>query len=154
MEKGQFWRGYRRPVLRDGVFWFAVLVGVAGIAVQSPLADWKGQTVDWVILGAEIVLTFAAAFIIVGVLAATFRGFGEGWKAADQVARRRPAPDPRPAAAPTPEPEAAGPAAPQAAPTGTAPASDRPAAAVSLEKKARVLGRAVGAARRTYRDYE
>jgi len=151
MEKGQFWRGYRRPVLRDGVFWFAMLIGVAGLAVQSPLADWKGQTIDWVVLVASVVLTFAASFIIIGVLAATIRGFGEGWKEADKAPTPKATP---PATATTRAAESSSPRAePTPKPTAT-PATDRPAIGVSMEKKVRVFGRAVGAARRTYRDYE
>jgi hypothetical protein len=128
--KGTIWRGYRRPIHRDGVFWFAILIGAIGMAVQSPFEGWKGATADWLILALEIVVTFIGAFILVGVLAATVRGFGEGWRSAERAARSRPAPEPK--AAPTP-------------------AGDRPAIGVSMEKKARVLGRAVGAARRTYR---
>jgi len=132
MSKGQFWRGYRRPVLRDGVFWFAILAGIAGMAVQAPLADWKGETLDWVVLAAEVVLTFAASFIIIGVLAATIRGFGEGWRTAD-VARRREA-EGRTTGQPAPESVVATPAPAPVAPKPTSTRdADRPAAAVSAE---------------------
>ena len=136
----RIWRGYRRPVLRDGVFWFAGLVAIAGIVVQSPLADWKGGTVDWIVLVVEVGLTIIGAYILVGVLAATIRGVGEGWRTAEVAATTRPK---------SSSPNSATPGAATKAPT-----SDRPPVGVALEKKARLVGRAVGAARRTYKHYE
>jgi hypothetical protein len=166
--KGRIWRGYRRPVLRDGVFWFAGLVAVAGIVVQAPLAGWKGGTVDWIVLVLEVGLTIAAAYIVVGVLAATVRGVGEGWRTAERAATASAAapkpstpptaaptassPGPEPAPDPAPEPSTPGPE--PAAPPKVAPAPGRPAVGVAMEKKARILGRAVGAAKRTYQQYD
>jgi hypothetical protein len=124
--KGKIWKGYRRPIHRDGAFWFAILMFVTGMALQSPLQGWKGGATDWLVLALELVVTFVGAFILVGVLAATGRGFGEGWRSAD-----RPTPD--------------------------ATTINRPPLSPSMqkmEKKVRVLGRAVGAARRTYRDFD
>ena len=144
----RIWRGYRRPVLRDGVFWFAGLVAIAGIVVQSPLADWKGGTVDWIVLVVEVGLTIIGAYILVGVLAATIRGVGEGWRTAEVAA----AASPKSSSPKSSSPDSATPGAAPKAPTGTA--SDRPPVGVALEKKARLVGRAVGAARRTYKHYE
>ncbi len=134
--KGKIWKGYRRPIHRDGAFWFAILMFVTGMAVQSPLEGWKGGTTDWLVLALDLVVTLVGAFILVGVLAATGRGFGEGWRSAERPAPVRSQPEPtRP----------------------TASTGDRPPLSPSMqkmEKKVRVLGRAVGAARRTYRDFD
>lgn len=134
--KGKIWKGYRRPIHRDGAFWFAILMFVTGMAVQSPLEGWKGGATDWLVLALELVVTLVGAFILVGVLAATVRGFGEGWRSAE-----RPAPVPFKPAKTEPD----------------APSHDRPPLSPSMqkmEKKVRVLGRAVGVARRTYRDFD
>jgi hypothetical protein len=138
--KGKIWKGYRRPIHRDGAFWFAILIFVSGMALQSPLQGWKGGTTDWLVLALEFVVTFVGAFILVGVLAAIGRGFGEGWRSADRPSADRPS-----SSAPSSK----------AAPDATT--MDRPPLSPSMqkmEKKVRVLGRAVGAARRTYRDFD
>jgi hypothetical protein len=153
--KGMIWRGYRRPVLRDGVFWFAGLVAVAGIVVQAPLAGWKGGTVDWIVLVLEVGLTIIGAYILVGVLAATVRGVGEGWRTAEEAATAATATTP-PTTSKQPPTATPGtdPAATPKPKAKAAPAADRPAVGVAMEKKARVLGRAVGAAKRTYQQYD
>jgi hypothetical protein len=159
--KGTLWRGYRRPVLRDGVFWFAVLVGLCGTAMQSPLSGFEGTTGAWVILMLQFGLTTIAALVLVGVIAATFRGFGDGWRVAGAAQRaEKPVKAERPEnAPPAATPKAAAPdlvaeAEPgsEARPSPTPAGADRPAVGIKMEHRARAFGRAFGAARRTYRD--
>jgi hypothetical protein len=150
--KGQLWRGYRRPVWRDSVFWFAILVGVCGTALQSPLSGFEGTTNDWVFALLQFSLTTLVALVLVGVLSATIRGFGEGWRvtgnASKNVARTSASTsdaEPKPAAKAAREPE------PEREPEPTPVEADRPAIGIKMEHKARAFGRAFGAARRTYR---
>ncbi|MEI7593447.1 MAG: hypothetical protein WCK41_09535 [Actinomycetes bacterium] len=124
--KATLWRGYRRPILRDGVLWFAVLLGVCGTMIQSPFSGWTGSVNDWLILLLQFTVTLCAALILVGVIAATVRGFGQGWRTAET--------DPSTATQETTLP------------------IDRPAHLDKAERHVRAFGRAFGAARRTYRD--
>jgi len=131
-------------VWRDGVFWFALLIGLCGTAIQSPLSGWEGTTSNWARLVLQFGLTTILALVLVGVIAATFRGFGDGWRVAG-AAQKRPAEKAEKA---EPSAERTGPAESNVATTDP----DRPAVGVNMEHKARALGRAFGAARRTYRD--
>src|SRR5690242_17543572 len=88
-EKGLLWRGYRRPVWRDGVFWLAVGTSIAGLLVQNAFGNFEATTSGWLILGLEVVITFVIVFALIGVLAGTVRGFGEGWRQAEQAAPPR-----------------------------------------------------------------
>ena len=88
-EKGPLWRGYRRPVWRDGVFWLAFCTSIAGLLVQNAFGNFEATTSGWLILGLEVVITFAIVFALIGVLAGTLRGFGEGWRQAEQTAPPR-----------------------------------------------------------------
>ncbi len=158
-DKGPLWRGYRRPVWRDGVFWLAVAASIAGLLMQNAVGNFEATSRGWVILALEIVITFGVVFALVGVLAGTLRGFGEGWRQADEAAPPRrpatsatpepePAPEPVRAREPTPEPEPAPDREPEPG------ASPRPKAGLEMERQARRLGRAIGAGRRTYQKYD
>ncbi len=117
-DKSPLWHGYRRPVWRDGVFWLAVCTSIAGLLVQDAFGHFEATTSGWVILGVEVVFTFAVVFALIGVLASTLRGFGEGWRQAEKataapelavepgpVARPEPGPAIRPEPVRTSEPE-------------------------------------------------
>jgi len=126
------WHGYRRPILRDGVLWLAVLTTVAALAAQNAWADLN-TPLAWVLFVADVVLTILIVFALIGVLAGTVRGFGEGWRSAERPAgRAEPASKPKPQADPVPD-------------------ADRPVIGIELEKKARALGRAIGATQRKAR---
>jgi len=84
--KGPLWHGYRRPVWRDKVFWLAFGTSIAGLLVQNAFGNFEATGRGWAILGLEVVITFAISFALIGVLAGTFRGFGEGWRQAEQAA--------------------------------------------------------------------
>jgi len=117
-EKGPLWHGYRRPVWRDGVFWLALGTSIAGLLVQNAFGDFHGTGADWAILGLEVLITFGIVFALIGVLAGTLRGFGEGWRQAENTAAPREAvnrPTPPGASTPTaPRAEPARPAEPVA----------------------------------------
>ena len=131
-KKGQLWHGYRRPILRDGAFWVAALVTVVALAAQNA---WSGvdSGARWALLGADVIVTALISFALVGVLAGTVRGFGEGWRSAGR-------PDATPVAEAKPRPK-----------VDPVPEAERPVIGVELEKKARALGRAIGATQRKAR---
>ncbi len=145
-KKGQLWRGYRRPILRDGAFWLAALVTVVALAAQNAWSGVDGGA-QWALLIADVVVTTLITFALIGVLAGTLRGFGEGWRSAG-----RPDPVAAPAGA---SDEASDPGAkPASKPKPTVdpvPEAERPVIGVELEKKARALGRAIGASQRKAR---
>src|SRR4051812_12483128 len=176
-EKGPLWRGYRRPVWRDGVFWLAVATSIAGLLVQNAFGNFEATTSGWLIFGLEVVITFVIVFALIGVLAGTPRGFGEGWRQAERAADPRPAatptrpaatPTPAPAPAPAPEPAVDEPLAEPAAASepavepepepeparAAAEPTDRPKVGIEMERQARRLGRAFAAGRRTYKKYD
>ena len=131
--KGQLWHGYRRPILRDGAFWLAVIIAVVALAAQNAFSG-VDSTTAWVLLGADVLLTVVVTFALVAVLAGTARGFGEGWRSAEPLRPKpKPAADPDAAVAPAPDPLAE---------------ADRPVIGVEIEKRARALGRAIGATQR------
>lgn len=117
-KKGPLWHGYRRPVWRDGVFWLAFGAAIVGLIVQNAFAKFEATTSGWVILGIEVAFTFLIAFALIGVVAGTLRGFGEGWRQAEKAAPPRgpaarpaksspdPASEPKPKATAQPEAEA------------------------------------------------
>jgi hypothetical protein len=129
--RDELWHGYRRPVWRDRVFWFAVLVAAAGVVVQEPFRGFEASPGRWALLGVQVVVTLGVVLALVGVLAGTARGFGEGWRSAAAAVRT-------PERASTREP-----AAPAAADD-----EQRPALGVEVERRARALGRAIGTTRR------
>ena len=150
-KQGELWHGYRRPIRRDGVFWLAVVTTVVALAVQNP---WSGldSTARWVLFVADVLLTALITFALIGVLAGTLRGFGEGWRSAERpggAARPTPAPLPLPL---RPRLRLPGPSpSPSPAQVDPVPDADRPLIGVELEKRARALGRAIGATQRKTR---
>ena len=131
--KGQLWHGYRRPIVRDGAFWLALVLTVVALAAQNA---WSGldDGLAWGLFAADVVVTALITFALLGVLAGTVRGFGEGWRSGERViGRATPAPTPGPTK-PDPVPD-----------------TERPVIGLELEKKARALGRAIGATQRKSR---
>ncbi len=149
-EKGQLWHGYRRPILRDGAFWLSAVITLVALAAQNAWSG-VGSAPAWILLVADVLVTAMITFALVGVLAGTARGFGEGWRAAESPTsqpRQPPAPAPAPSTTTSAEKPAPAAARPKADPT---PDADRPVIGVELEKKARALGRAIGATQRKAR---
>ena len=145
-EKGPLWHGYRRPVWRDGVFWLAFGTSIVGLLVQNAFANFEATTRGWVILGLEVVITFAVVFALIGVLAGTLRGFGEGWRQAEKAAPtderpRSPSPEPsrsgqaraRPSRRGRPPPTRSSSLHPSRRRTDAEPPSSEPAAAAEAE---------------------
>ncbi|MGZ4682262.1 MAG: hypothetical protein ACXWCM_18470 [Acidimicrobiales bacterium] len=160
-QKGPLWHGYRRPVWRDGVFWLACGASIAGLVVQNAIGNFESTGRGWAILALEVVITFGVMLALVGVLAGTLRGFGEGWRQAEKSAPPRGAtagPSATEPSRPVTEPEPVARAAavdPEPDPVRPVPdPADRPKAGVEIERQARRLGRAIGAGRRTYKKYD
>lgn len=135
--KGELWHGYRRPILRDGAFWLAAVITFVALAAQNVFSGGHRDTTRWVLLGVAVAVTIVITFAVVGVLAGTVRGFGEGWRAAE-LPRPKPKAEPAPGPGATPAPD----------PRDEA---DRPVIGVEIEKRARALGRAIGATQRRAR---
>ena len=152
-KKGELWHGYRRPILRDGVFWLAGVITVVALAAQNAWSG-LGSTTSWVLFVADVIVTVLITFALIGVLAGTMRGFGEGWRSAQPPdGSTRPATGDSPTA-PAAEPTAASAPGPAPRPKPKAdpvPDADRPVIGVELEKRARALGRAIGATQRKTR---
>ena len=153
-KKGELWHGYRRPILRDGVFWVAAVTTVIALAAQNAWADLN-TTLAWVLFGADLFLTIVIVFALIGVLAGTLRGFGEGWRSAERPAgSARPGAVPDGGAAPGAASDGATPTEPASKPKPQAdpvPDAERPVLGIELEKKARALGRAIAATQRKAR---
>jgi hypothetical protein len=154
------WRGFRRPVRRDRAFWFAIGLSVAVIGLEIGIAAAAGA-LNWVALALFGALLVIAVFTVVGVVAGTIRGFGEGWRGGRRAESRSPK-----TSAQANEPEPAGDARPSgpkapAMPTSlaeltesarTVASSVRKPTSADLDRTARTLGRAIGAARKAARD--
>ncbi len=172
--EGELWRGFRRPIRRDRVFWLAVILSVVAIGLEIGIAA-AADALNWGALALFGVLLFIAVFTVVGVVAGTIRGFGEGWRGG----RRRRSAQPTPtgtasAGSARPDPAGPDPTTTRAPPSGDPAAPTRPAMPKSISelsdtartmassvrkpttddvnRTARTIGRAIGAAKKAARE--
>ena len=115
------------------------VTGIA-LAVQEAWRELDNGGVGIALFAADVLVTAVITFALVGVLAGTVRGFGEGWRTAESRVRPEIEPPTEPAEEPAEEPA-----------SGSSTDHDRPELGVALEKKARALGRAIGATQRKAR---
>ena len=139
----RLWRGFRRPVRRDRAFWLAIGVSVLAVAAETALA---ATVVDVNPIASVVValLVFVVVFSIAGAIVGAVRGFGEGWRDRTPSAST-PEPDPEP---PTTGSRTM-PSLEQLTESAKAQAAKvRKPTSADVDKGARTLGRAIGAAKR------
>jgi hypothetical protein len=167
----ELWRGYRRPLRRDRALWIAL--GVAAVAVVIEFALSSPSTpLGWLAFALIALAVVALIVTLNGILVGVFRGFADGWRAnrakpaVPRPTGAAPAGSPRTdperddrGAAPRDEPAAPDPAGPSVSipplPDSVknlaAAAQARKPTGQDVDRTARALGRAAGAARRAYR---
>jgi len=164
---GELRRGYRHPIRKDRVLWFALGLTAILVVVEFALAS-PSTPLGWLAFG---LLAAALAFLVItltGIFAGTIRGFVDGWRARDREVEGATAKVARPQASPDEDPDT--PADEDRAPSssGAVPPLPRPEVPESVkklaataqakapkqadvERTARALGRAASAARKAYR---
>jgi len=150
------WRGFRRPVRKDKVFWVAIGLCLVAVAAETALSA-AVVDVNPIASVAVALLVAVVVFSVVGAIAGSIRGFHEGFRrdASERDASEAGA-APRPESPPADTAPGAG---GRPLPTmGELSESARNLAAnvrkpttADVEKGARTLGRAIGAAKRAAR---
>jgi hypothetical protein len=152
----RLWRGFRRPILRDRAFWIAVALSIVVVLIEGGLATAAGIG-NWFAVGVVAAFVVVAVFSVVGAIAGSYRGLRVGLKEGPhdrQTAKARPAPEPDPDPAPRTEPvdrltqslNDLGASARAKAANVRKPTAD------DVDRGARKLGRAFGAARKAFQD--
>ncbi len=164
---GELRRGYRHPIRKDRVLWFALGLTAVFVVIELALAS-PSTPLGWLAFG---LLAAALAFLVItltGIFAGTIRGFVDGWRARDReveeattrATRRQASPDDAPdtpadedrapsssgGVPPLPRPEV-----PESVKNLAATAQAKAPKQADVDRTARALGRAAGAARRAYR---
>jgi len=144
----RLWRGFRRPVGKDKVFWIAI--GLSGLAVAAETALSAAVVdVNPIASAAVAVLVVVVVMSVVGAIAGAVRGFRQGWR---DPAPSTPAPGSDQAASSSARRSVPSVGALSEAAKAKAKAANvRPPTAADLDKGARTLGRALGAAKRAAR---
>jgi hypothetical protein len=163
-------RGYRRPVRRDRALWVALGLTVVAVVIEFALAG-PSTPLGWLAFGLIAAALAVLIVSLVGVAVGVFRGFGDGWRAnrskpssASSTSSDRPAPS-QPAATsadgdrPATDAGSSGdgpslprPAVPESVKNLAAAAQAKAPTKQTVDRTARALGRAAGAARRAYRN--
>ncbi len=165
---GELRRGYRHPVRRDRALWVAVGLSAGAIIIEFALAR-PDSALGWVAFALLAVALAAMIITLTGVAVGTLRGFADGWRS-PRPSPAAPGPDPQ--ERPTMATDGSSPTRSEPADEGdpTAPAGSLPRPAIpesvkslaasaqakapkraDVDRTARALGRAAGAARRAYR---
>jgi hypothetical protein len=157
----ELWRGYRRPVRSDRALWVAIgltaIVVIIEFALSSPTTP-----LGWVAFGLIALALAVLVVSLVGVAAGVFRGFSDGWRSNRSKSPGRQSTPSAPAASaePAPAPKATAsddrpplprPAVPDSVKNLAAAAQAHKPTSADVDRTARALGRAAGAARRAYR---
>ena len=147
----RLWRGFRRPIRKDKWFWVAIALCVLAVAAETAMTESIAD-VNPIALAVVAVLVVVVVFSVVGAVVGMIRGFGEGFR---QPAAAPPEPAPEPAAAPAPAPDESATrptsATDLAASARNLAANVRKPTTADVQKGARTLGRAIGAAKRAAR---
>ncbi len=165
----ELWRGYRRPVRSDRAFWLAMALTLAAVVIEFALSS-PSTPLGWVAFGLIALALAVLVVSLVGVAAGVFRGFSDGWRSSRSKAAAPAADEPTATASSAGESRSAADAKPDSEPVVDAegPALPRPAVPASVknlaaaaqarkptsadvDRTARALGRAAGAAKRAYR---
>jgi hypothetical protein len=143
----RLWRGFRRPVRKDKAFWVAIALCVLAVAAETAMTESIAD-VNPIALAVVAILVVVVVFSVVGAIVGMFRGFGEGF-------RQPPTAPTEPAAKPARDDTAARStsAADLATSAKNLAANVRKPTTADVEKGARTLGRAIGAAKRAARSH-
>jgi hypothetical protein len=153
----RLWRGFRRPIWRDRAFWVAVAVSIVAVMVEGGLATAAGIGAWWAV-GLVAVFVVIAVFSIVGSVAGSWRGLRTGLRERPEPkATTRTSDDVPPAERAERRGSDATERAAKAvtdlsATARTAAAKVRTPTSDDVDRTARKLGRAFGAARKALRD--
>jgi len=143
----RFWRGFRRPVVRDRAFWAAVVLSIVAVLVEGGLATAAGIG-NWIAVALVALFVVIAVFSIVGAIAGSYRGLRAGLREGPTTRKPEPkrAPEPEPVERLTRSLNELGESAKAKAANVRKPTAD------DVDRGARKLGRAFGAARKALRD--
>ena len=164
------WRGYRRPVRSDRALWVAVGLVVVMVVIEFGLSS-PSTPLGWLAFGLIALALAVLVVSLVGVAAGVFRGFADGWRsnhskstsdrsdrvaaARDDLAANRTGVGRRGArigsARGDDGPSLPRPAVPDSVKNLAAAAQARKPTSADVDRTARALGRAAGAAKRAYR---
>jgi hypothetical protein len=148
------WRGFRRPVRKDKAFWVAIVLCIAAVVAETALSA-AVVDVNPIALLAVALLVAVVVFSLAGAITGMIRGFSEGFRHAPAP----PASEPEPAAAP--QASRATPTSPAGLPKSVVELTEsaktmagnvRMPTSADVDKGARTLGRAIGAAKRAVRE--
>jgi hypothetical protein len=150
------WRGFRRPVRKDKAFWVAIVLSVLAVAAETALS---AAVVDVNPIASVAVALLVAVVVIsiVGAITGMIRGFSEGFRHAPATPPTEPAPAADPAASRPTSPSTKGlPKAvtdlSESAMAKAKAANVRMPTSADVDKGARTLGRALGAAKRAMQE--
>jgi hypothetical protein len=158
--RGGLWRGFRRPLRRDRVFWIAIALCLLAVATETAMTESIAD-VSPIALAVVALLVVIVVFSVVGAVAGSIRGFKEGFRTGGPAAEPTAAPAREPAGAGPAEEATDGPSTSGGLPKAVADLSEsarqkaanlRTPTADDVDRTARKLGRAFGAARRAVRD--
>jgi hypothetical protein len=165
---GELRRGYRHPIRRDRALWVALGLSAGAIVIEFALAR-PDTLLGWVAFAILAAALAAMIITLTGVAVGTLRGFSDGWRSArPSQAPARPDSQEATMADDRPDPTAPEPTTADAEPSSPTGSLPRPAVPESVknlaasaqakapkkadvDRTARALGRAAGAARRAYR---
>jgi hypothetical protein len=148
----KLWRGFRRPVRNDKAFWVAIGLCLAAVAAEVALSA-AVVDVNPIASVAVALLVVVVVFSVVGAITGMIRGFSEGFRHGPT----EPPAQPEPAVAPRPAQNDGTESRPGGLPKSVTDLAEsaktmagnlRKPTSADVDKGARTLGRAIGAARR------